>query len=491
MITLFLISYAIVQQKHRVVVFLTFLALFSILTITEFYYPKITIPFDNNEQHFVDHFMGNFFYFIFIYLIINIIIKGYILENEKAVLINSELQKKNEEIADSLMKLNEADAELRIAKERAEESDRLKSAFLANMSHEIRTPMNGILGFADLLKEPDLTGSEQNEYINIIKKSGIRMLNIINDLIDISKIEAGQTEVVLSECNINEQLEYIYTFFKPEVEGKGMLLQLHNSLQLNEAVIETDREKIYAILTNLVKNAVKYSDNGSIEIGCFLGIVEPFELTFYVKDTGIGIPKNIQNMIFTRFVQADVIDKKALQGAGLGLSISKSYVEMLGGKIWVESEEGKGSTFYFTIPYHPVEEGGMQMIYSIPNIVLPKNKNLKILIAEDDATSEILLSEIIRKFCNDVLYAKTGLEAVVACRMHPDIDIVLMDIQMPEMNGYEATREIRNFNKSVVIIAQTAYVLSGDREKAIAAGCDDYIAKPINRQKLIALFQRF
>ena len=243
--------------------------------------------------------------------------------------------------------------ELVVAKERAEESDHLKSAFLANMSHEIRTPMNGILGFADLLKEKGLTDEEQLMYIDIIRKSGVRMLNIINDLIDISKVESGQMEVNITACNINEQIEYIYIFFKPEVEKKGMELFYKNELPTEKAIINTDREKIYAILTNLVKNAIKYSDEGMIEFGYHLSdeLVEPVELTFYVKDTGIGIPYDKQEAIFDRFVQADITDEKALQGAGLGLSITKAYVEMLGGKIWVESQEKDGSTFYFTLPY--------------------------------------------------------------------------------------------------------------------------------------------
>ena len=262
------------------------------------------------------------------------------------------------------------------AKEHAEESDRLKSAFLANMSHEIRTPMNGILGFTGLLKEPKLTGEEQQEYISIIEKSGARMLNIINDIVDISKIEAGLMEVNVKESNVNEQIEYIYTFFKPEVEGKGMQLFFKNSLPLKEAIVKTDREKIYAILTNLVKNAIKYTNEGSIEFG--YNLVEPLHATalleFFVKDTGIGIPKDRQEAVFDRFVQADIGNKRAFQGAGLGLSISKAYVEMLGGKIWVESEEGKGSIFYFTIPYNsePKEKNVIQ------NVVLPEGADNQI-----------------------------------------------------------------------------------------------------------------
>ena len=241
---------------------------------------------------------------------------------------------------------------LRIAKEKAEESDRLKSAFLANMSHEIRTPMNGILGFAELLKEPELSGEQQQKYIGIIEKSGARMLNIINDIVNISKIEAGLMKLEMKESNINEQIEYIYNFFKPEMEAKGIKFSLKNTLPAKEAIIKTDREKLYAILANLVKNAIKYTNEGSIEIGYDIAAMEHAPLLqFYVKDTGIGVLKDRQEAIFERFIQADIEDKNARQGAGLGLAISKSYVEMLGGQIWVESEDGVGSTFYFSLPF--------------------------------------------------------------------------------------------------------------------------------------------
>jgi len=219
--------------------------------------------------------------------------------------------------------------ELLRAKEKAEESDRLKSAFLANMSHEIRTPMNGILGFADLLKTPDLSGEEQQEYIRIIRKSGDRMLNIINDIVDISKIESGQMKVDISETNINEQTEFIYNFFMPEANKKGIQLILRNGLPEKEAIISTDNEKVYAILTNLVKNAIKFTGKGSIEFGYEK---QDMFLKYYVKDTGYGIPDNRQMAIFDRFVQADIADSRAFQGAGLGLSISRAYVEMLGGE---------------------------------------------------------------------------------------------------------------------------------------------------------------
>ncbi|MDD4821779.1 MAG: PAS domain S-box protein [Bacteroidales bacterium] len=379
------------------------------------------------------------------------------------------------------------------AKERAEESDRLKSAFLANMSHEIRTPMNGILGFAEILKEPDLTGEEQQNYIDIIQSSGKRMLNIINDIIDVSKIEAGLMKIEIKETNINEQIKYMYTFFKPEVEAKGMKLSFRISLPAAEATIKTDSEKLYAILTNLLKNAIKYSDEGSIDFGYVLNTDNPpGELVFYVKDTGIGIPEERQEAIFERFIQADIEDKKARQGAGLGLTISKSYVEMLGGRIWVESDHAIGSTFYFSLPYNLVSEKVKEL--PTDNTIEKLNSQepaIKILIAEDDEVSGLLLKIALKIFGKSILGAQNGLEAVEICRTNPDIDLILMDIQMPIMNGYEATRLIRQFNKEVTIIAQTAYGLSGDREIALAAGCNDYIAKPVNKAELLTIIHKY
>jgi len=236
-------------------------------------------------------------------------------------------------------------------KNKAEESNRLKSAFLANMSHEIRTPMNGILGFANLLKNPKLTGAEKQKYIQIIEKSGARMLNIISDIVSISKIESGVTDIYLSEMSINSQLQFVYDSLRLDADIKKIKLSYKCTLPEKEAIIKTDSEKFYGILSNLVKNAIKYTDTGTVEFG-YSNRGEEFE--FYVKDTGIGIPKERQEAIFERFIQADIADKMAKQGAGLGLAISKAYVEMLGGRIWLVSEEAKGSTFYFTLPHNDV-----------------------------------------------------------------------------------------------------------------------------------------
>lgn len=405
------------------------------------------------------------------------------------VIANKELIFQNEEKEKRALELIQA-------KEKAENSDSLKSAFLANMSHEIRTPMNGILGFADLLREPEMTGEKQQEYIEIIKKSGARMLNIINDIVNISKIESGLMELNIQESNINKQLEFVYTFFKPQIEQKGMQFLIKNELSGKKAFIISDCEKIYGILTNLVKNAIKHTENGTIELGYILKTKnKKKELEFYVKDTGIGIPISRQEAIFERFIQADISDKRALEGAGLGLSISKGYVEMLGGKIWVESEEKKGSTFYFTIPYRSekLEQSPTKTISltdKVKSIPGPEAFRLKLLVAEDDKISSMLIAAMVKKYSTTILQAKTGVEAVKLCRNNPDIDLILMDIQMPKMNGYEATRKIREFNKDVIIIAQTAYALSGDREKIIEVGCTDYISKPINKDKLLDLIKK-
>ncbi len=409
-----------------------------------------------------------------------------ITERKEAEILLHKKSLESQQLNEELIKTN---AELKKEKEHAEESDRLKTAFLANMSHEIRTPMNGILGFAELLKKPDLTDDKQQLYLGIIEKSGSRMLNIINDIIDISKIESGLMKTTISETNINKLIEFIYTFFKPEIENKGMELRFHNDLSSQNAIIRTDREKIYAILINIVKNSIKYCDKGSIEFGYKQ---KGSTLEFFVHDTGIGIPIDRQQAIFERFIQADISDKRAFQGAGLGLAISKAYIEMLGGKIWVKSEPGKGSTFYFTLPSNLDDKTTIHKNYSKMN----DNdhdpiKKLKVLIAEDDETSSMLLAELIDVYAKEILYAKTGIEAVSTCQKNTDIDLVLMDIKMPDMGGYEATKEIRKFNKELIIIAQTAFALSGDIDKALTSGCNDYISKPLKQDVLKGLLKKY
>ena len=386
--------------------------------------------------------------------------------------------------------IKKAESELIKAKEKAEESDRLKSAFLANMSHEIRTPMNGIVGFTNLLLEPDLTGDEQQLYVEIIQKSGYRMLNTLNDLIDISKVETGQVELFIKQINICEEIENYYLFFKPEATAKGLEFILNKKCVENKLFIASDQQKLNSIFNNLIKNAIKYTDEGTIEIA--FEVAEDV-LLFQVKDTGIGIPKNRQEAIFDRFVQADISDVRAFEGSGLGLTIAKAYAEILGGKLWLESEEGVGSTFYFSVPIRNDDhketghkKNGLK-IEKVPAL----QKIPKILVAEDDETSFQHLNILLQDIAVKIIHARNGLDAIEMCQNNPDINMILMDIKMPKLNGYEATKQIRTFNKEVVIIAQTAYALAGDNEKAMDSGCNDYLSKPIKKESLYKLIKKW
>ena len=377
--------------------------------------------------------------------------------------------------------------DLRIAKDKAEESDRLKSAFLANMSHEIRTPMNGILGFANLLKENNLTGEEKLEYIDIIEESGDRMLNTLLDIIDISKIETGEVTINYSEVNLNEQIHYLHDFFNPEAKKKGIHIKLKNGLTDEQATIRTDKRKIISIFTNLVKNAVKYTNEGSIEFGYNLkneGGTKTLE--FFVKDTGIGIPSANLESVFNRFVQVDLGDNRVYEGSGLGLSIAKAYVEMLNGKIWIDSEEGVGSQVNVSFPYD-VKEDSIEVIEPIvlsnlPDITI---KKLIILIADDQVLVRKYLSIILKNKNRKILFAKTGKETVEIFKNNPNIDLILMDVKMPEFDGFEATRRIRQLNKDVIIIIQTAFVESSNKDRANDVGANYIIEKPINKKKLL------
>jgi PAS domain S-box-containing protein len=383
--------------------------------------------------------------------------------------------------------------ELIAEKEHALESDRLKSAFLANMSHEIRTPMNGILGFTELLLDPELDSEEKRIYIEMVHKSGQRMLNTVNDIVEISKIESGLVSITKEETKINKIVLELKQFFTIEAAAKGLTLTIEKLLPEADSTIFTDTHKLISILNNLIKNAIKFTDHGSIKVGYTKsGNI----LEFYVCDTGIGIPWDRKEAIFDRFVQADIGDKRAFQGSGLGLSISKANVEMLGGNIWIESEEGKGSTFYFSLPCDSRTNDDLQDKPVTSSVQIERRNpkivgGLKILIAEDDDISDMFISILTKKFGREILKASTGVKAIEICQNNPDVDLILMDLKMPVMDGLEATRQIRKFNDKVVIIAQTAYGLSGDKEKAKEAGCNDFISKPISHVNLQNLIQKY
>ena len=363
-------------------------------------------------------------------------------------------------------------AELVAAKEKAEESDRLKSAFLATITHELRTPMNGILGFSELLMDPELPHEESVEFIDLIHQSGLRLLTLINELIDLARIEAGETMVQQDDTNVNMLLKDLTAFFKLEIHKKGLRLTCTPGLSDSESIIKTDSAKLTQVLTNLVNNALKFTFTGGIDIGYTMqnGILE-----FYVKDSGIGIPVAMQEKIFERFIQVDNPLTRQIEGSGLGLSIAKGYVAMLGGAIRLESVEGEGTTFTFTIPYN-------QTTSTYLGILAP---SLLVLIADDDDITRTLFKKILKDENMTLLYAFNGQEAVDLAERHPEIDMVLMDIKMPLLNGYEAAREIKMLRPNLPIIAQSALTAPEELEKAIQAGCDRFIKKPINKGELL------
>lgn len=382
--------------------------------------------------------------------------------------------------------------ELVLAKEKAEESDRLKSAFLANISHEIRTPMNGILGFAELLKTPELTPAIQERYIHIIEQSGKRMLNIINDIVDISKIEAGQVNLHMEEVNVNHLLKDLLVFFTPEADSKGIKLSVLSNLGDTRSIIQTDHTKLAQILSNLIKNALKFTKSGSIEFGYGLKGVETLQATslqFFVRDTGVGIPEDQIQLIFERFRQGSVSLTRAYEGAGLGLSISKAFVEMLNGEIWVESKFGQGSTFYFSIPFIAPKpellEGNQSQKHNL------RDKPFCILVAEDDENSMLYIKTLLEFDHIKVLEASNGKSSIEQVNNHPEINLVLMDLKMPVMDGFEATRRIKKVRPNLPVVAQTAYSFVEEREKAEKAGCDSYVSKPIKKQVIMEIINNY
>jgi len=379
-------------------------------------------------------------------------------------------------------------SELKAAKEKAEESDRLKSAFLANMSHEIRTPMNGIIGFMDLLQEPDLESELRSEYIGIVKSSGERLLSTINDIIDISKIESGQAVVNHTRTNVNQLIDRLYKFFRFEADEKGLVFSVEQKLNDEQTWVNSDHVKLESILTNLIKNALKFTRRGSVKLSYWL--VDDSMLEFRISDTGKGIPADRLQSIFERFVQADVSYSRDYEGSGLGLSICKAYAGMMGGDITVESEVGKGSVFIFTLPYLPADEGHTAHEKMHDSVAEPPAGNL-ILVAEDDDISYYYLNKLLAGRQVKLIRALNGEEAVMQCRENPNISLVLMDIKMPLLDGYDATRQILEIRNELPVVALTAYAFEEDRQKALDCGCVDYVSKPLKRDTFLAMIDRY
>jgi len=381
--------------------------------------------------------------------------------------------------------------ELVKAKEKAEESDRLKSSFLANVSHEIRTPMNGILGFAEFLKNPNLTNESKNNYIEIINSCSKQLLSIITDIIEISKIETNQVKITKTKTNINVILKNVYSNLLITIpKTKNISLKLNELLSENDCYINTDETKLQQIISNLIDNAIKFTDNGIVEFGC--KNIDNNNIEFYIKDSGIGIAKEYQSIIFDRFRRIEMPQTESRGGTGLGLAICKSYIEILGGKIWLESELGIGTKFLFSIPLEHIEQPKISVPIKQSNIQEAHNfENKQILVAEDDDVNYLYLQEILSQTSATFIRAKNGKQAVELMSTVPNINLVLMDIKMPLMTGLEATIEIRKFNNKVPIIAQTAYAFEEEKQHALKLGCNDYISKPIKRAMLVALIEKY
>jgi PAS domain S-box-containing protein len=381
--------------------------------------------------------------------------------------------------------------ELIKAKERAVESEKIKTAFLANMSHEIRTPMNGILGFAQLLSSENITKEDIREYTQVIDSNGKLLISLIDDIIDISKLETGHLKMNSDSIHLNQFLDDIYSSVFTDAlraEKKDVNFHCVKAFDDDACTIETDQVRLRQIINNLIANAIKFTEKGSIEFG--YGLKDLNTLLFFVKDSGIGIPPDKKQIIFDRFVQADLSATRKYGGSGLGLAISKGLVEMMGGTIWVESIADKGSSFYFTHPYTPMSDQ-KPSASSVEDNKSFNGKEKTVLVVEDDKFSFKYLEAILKRYQISILHAVNGLEAVEMCRQHPEIDLVLMDIQLPNLSGYDATRQIRETYKNLPIIAQTANAFDEDRIKCLDAGCNEYLAKPVNLSTLLNILAKY
>jgi PAS domain S-box-containing protein len=373
---------------------------------------------------------------------------------------------------------------------KAQTSDKLKSSFLANMSHEIRTPMNSIIGFSNLLASDEISEEQKKDFINYIRSSGEMLLNLIDDIIDFAKIEAGELKINKKEMNVGDLFSELYRTFDEikNKSGKSNIRLIMKKDPEYDLSFKSDPFRLRQIMTNLIGNAIKFTDKGSVEFGYRLKNEK--ELEFFVKDTGIGLTKEELGIIFERFKRTYHSEEKNIVGSGLGLAISKNLVQLMGGEMWLDSYPGTGTTFYFTLPYIKTAKV-FNSVIDEESIQYFDWHDKTILVVEDDKQSYHFLRELLKRTGANIKRAANGFEAIETCRNDLSIDLVLMDIQMPKMNGYDATREIKKIRKELPVIAQTAYAMAGDREKSIQAGCDDYITKPLNIESLLPKINQF
>jgi signal transduction histidine kinase len=389
--------------------------------------------------------------------------------------------------------VDERTRELKQAKEKAEESDKLKTAFLSNMSHEIRTPMNAIVGFSYLLADETSNENVKNEYVKIIKSNGEVLMNLINDILDISMIESGQLKTKSKPFHLVELLDELKAYFDQEREKykkESISIQTDYDCDFLNLVINSDSTRLRQIISNLLSNALKFTDKGQITFG--FRHSNDNELIFFVKDSGTGIAPDKHQAIFDRFSKfTGINDATHYSGTGLGLAICDELVEMLGGKIWLDSYPSKGSTFYFTLPY--LSNGSDKIVTkkASSEVTKEKLKGKSILIAEDVLSNFQLVKAFLSQSEVIIHWAQNGVEALDLFSKNRNIDIILMDIQMPVMDGLKALQQIRQIDKNVPVIVNTAFYLNEEMERSFAAGCTDYISKPIRKADLLDKLARF
>lgn len=414
--------------------------------------------------------------------------KSLLTQNAKYYKLNKEYIDLNEKLMESLNSIQSMNEELIISKEKAEESDKLKSAFLANMSHEVRTPLNAILGFSGFFRDPELSRDKIEKYIEIIESSGHQLLTIIDDILDISKIEAGQITVFPEEVNVGKLMQELLLQYTKQVESKNLELLLKPNDESKEIVIKTDKSRLRQVICNLLNNAIKFTLKGKIEFGYTLN---DQKISFYVSDTGIGIAPEDQSGIFEPFRQVENTYTRNFGGNGLGLSISRELVKILGGRISLQSELNKGSVFTFTLPV--IIENSLQPKTENPH--LPgNNKNWQkhlILVVEDEPFNFSYIEEILSHTNVKVLHAWDGLEAIKLVEQHPDISLVLMDIKMPVMDGYAATQHIKELRPELPVIAQSAYAINREKESELKIEFDNYILKPVKNDLFIEVISNY